>query len=576
MKSHLKLGAVAAVVVLAIGIAYIGARRLDGLPRRVDYPGLHPMLARELAAAERSIRFSLHCDQAVLRLGELYHANGYTEAARACYTSIIDRQNDPILCYYLADLELESGSMESAAALLSRSVDQAPEYVPAHVKLGDVYYKLGKTGEALQAYKSALQRDPNDAYANLGLARVCKQLGQDEAAKRILERLATARPDFAAGLSLYASTLALAGEEEQAAVLRARIRSQKDLPPPDPWMDDLMLRCYDSQKLSFYFEDYVKGGRAERAEAYLKRIETLEPNSWNPRFLRAFYADRQGRPEIALDNYQRALAKGGDPELLYPEIAKLLLILGREEEALRVASEALESLPNSAPLLVVVGQILKDQGRREPAIKRFHQVLEADPRNALANTALAELYWEMGDRDQALPYLRTVRRLEPTDVPSRALLAQHSLEEGRPADAVEPLREALALDARNADLRSLLSVALLRQANDQARSGDLRGAIARYNQSIEVQPSNLEAYSNKIKVQVSLGDFAAAEATVEKLLVQQPQNPALLLTLGDIQQQAGHAEQARETWKRAKELMDRQGGNAALRETITTRLNPEI
>ena len=82
------------------------------------------------------------------------------------------------------------GSLATALPLYERAA-AAPNADPSvHVKLGDVYGKLGRHDDAVAAYRAALAKHPDNGPALLGLGGTLVRMGQAEAGMAMLAKAA--------------------------------------------------------------------------------------------------------------------------------------------------------------------------------------------------------------------------------------------------------------------------------------------------------------------------------------------------------------------------------------------------
>src|SRR5690606_8023038 len=107
--------------------------------------------------------------------------------------------------HLLAHMLAGHGRLEEAVPLWRRSTELAPDYVPAHLRLGDALTKLNQPEEARASYLAALEREPGNPYALLGLARVELQTDRLTAARERLQQAVAAQPDFGAAWHLLAT-----------------------------------------------------------------------------------------------------------------------------------------------------------------------------------------------------------------------------------------------------------------------------------------------------------------------------------------------------------------------------------
>jgi Flp pilus assembly protein TadD len=74
------------------------------------------------------------------------------------------------------DVEV-NGDGEAALALYRHAVTVSDRAPAAYVQLGDAYMRARRLGQAVEAYRAALQKDPDNAAARLGLGTVLVQQG---------------------------------------------------------------------------------------------------------------------------------------------------------------------------------------------------------------------------------------------------------------------------------------------------------------------------------------------------------------------------------------------------------------
>ena len=82
------------------------------------------------------------------------------------------------------------GSLATALPLYERAAAAPDAPASVHAKLGDVYAKLGRNGEAATAYRAALAKDPDNGAAMLGLGGVLVRSGQIEDGMALLAKAA--------------------------------------------------------------------------------------------------------------------------------------------------------------------------------------------------------------------------------------------------------------------------------------------------------------------------------------------------------------------------------------------------
>jgi tetratricopeptide (TPR) repeat protein len=575
------LAATAAAVVLAAA-ALILARHHRGpvLPPAARYANL-PGAFNDALEKARERAEARPGDPAGLReLAHLYEANRLFAEARACYSALAAGPGGltPQDHYLLAALAEDENEPDRAEAELRATLEGAPDYVPARRGLADALFKSGRSDEAEKEYARILTTEPDHPEASFGLARIELQRGNDDGAVGRLKAMIARHPDAASGAALLATIDARRGADAEAAALRARSEEEHEPVPPDPWMKELLVDCYDLQRLGIAFEQYRLTGQIAEALPFLDRLQQLDPGGWTAPMLRGWSLKEAGRYPEAVVQYREALDKGGDPERICPLLAATLLTEHEPAQAAAMLAEYRAKLPHSVPILLSSSETavrMKDAGLARSLLT---EVLRAEPYLYLPNMSLYQLLWDAGERDSAAQCLKRVVLVYPGDLDSRGLLAQYFMEKSDPWSAIGPLEQAIEVappkDPRRNRLAKMLDTAYLAAGSLEAERGHFDRALALAERSIRFAPEGARGYSLKANVCRRTGDFKGAAAALEKLGSLRPGEPSIQLSLGDAVFQAGDRDGAREHWQRALQLAPADA--ADLRSALAQRLSGHI
>jgi tetratricopeptide (TPR) repeat protein len=585
--------AVVVAVILASGAALLLIPRStrevsstdDPAPRAAPpplqaYPALPPAFAEALNAAHARATAALEGDkfgragkpsgyerervggpadtaEAVRHLARLYQANRLDAEARACYEVLgnIAPGLSPQDHYNLAEIALNAGDLPAAAQTLRTAVQGAPEYLPARLALAEVLFKTGEEEAAAKEYAAILQKESSHPQAALGLARVELQQGEEDRAVKRLDALVSAHPEMRSAAALLAQVLRRRGDTERAQALTQSKRLQADPVPPDPWLRDLLVDCYDVQRLTLKFEELLFSGQLEEGVPLLDRVEKLAPQSWIPAMMRGFSQAGARHFAEAVDAYRDALARGADPEKIGPLMVPPLMALGRTADAQALITQWRVRSPNSVSLLGLDADVALRAGNNERARQLLVELLAQEPYVYTANMNLAKILWQQ-DRATAVECLQRIVKVFPVDVASRGLLGQHFLEHGDPASAIPPLEQALVPAGEGTPAQAKLSAMLrtaYRQAGDNAAGGGRPAdALGFYEKLAALSPTDLEALAAVANLATQQKDFSRAAQTLQKMKALAPQNPTIALSLGDVWCQAGDMRRAREEWQSAR------------------------
>ncbi len=88
-------------------------------------------------------------------------------------------------------------SMQQAADAYRHAVEQAPDWVEAHLNLGTALFHLGQGAESRRCFEAAIELEPNNALAHFNLGCSFERLGNRRAAIEHLEHAIRVAPSLA-------------------------------------------------------------------------------------------------------------------------------------------------------------------------------------------------------------------------------------------------------------------------------------------------------------------------------------------------------------------------------------------
>lgn len=545
------------------------------VPARPDLTRFAAEYRAAVVAAERVIA-DTGAPEERLKLGRLYHANGFPVQAMACYLPLTEHGDEGLrarAAYHLADLAETAGDLEKQSHWLRMAVAGSAPYVPAEVRLADLLYKTGETGAALEHYGMVLRREPGNFPALLAFARHHMRTGDLAKAEAALAEAVRHTPRSSSAYALYAQLYELRRENSQAAGMREKAQAFKDPRSPDPWMDEVLEQCHDGQRLSMLLEDSLKSGQVAETAKWLARLARVSPSHWLVSRVRGAVFIERGQLAEAAAEYRRSLAHGGDKDRLYPLLVAVLIRQKDYRQAHEAAARGLADRPGNTQLMALQAEILARQGAWQQAVTRAGEVLAIEPRNPTAAKTLALTYWERNEREKALPLLTMLAELAPADVRNRLMLAEYHLDRDALADAEAALLAVRRFDPENAAAAAMLGLVHLRHGNQKARAGEMAEAMLEYDRASELDPLSADAPANKALLLVRGARAAEARAVLEAYLRRNPGSPKGWMVLGDVNMATGNPNLAGDCWSKALRLVsDREGEE--LREGLLRRLGP--
>ncbi|MGN6085443.1 tetratricopeptide repeat protein [Trinickia sp.] len=289
---------------------------------------------------------------------------GQSEAGIALMRESIAAHASPIYYNNLGNALRDAGKLGDAVAAYRRAVELEPDYAQAHNNLGNA---LRETGDALAALAScarALELKPGyaEAYNNLGNA--LKEMGELDAAIAAYGKAIGAAPGFAeAHLNLGIALQARGHGDAALECLRETITLAPQLAVAHDKLASVLMHCGD-----------IHGA----IEAY-RRVTELTPESAQAHNTLGNALNGAARVLEAVPCYERAIALEPDFADACHNLANALRRLGAPERALGFARRAIELRGDVPSFHNNLGTILADLGEPDAALACYRDALALNP-----------------------------------------------------------------------------------------------------------------------------------------------------------------------------------------------------
>ena len=199
---------------------------------------------------------------------------------------------------------------------------------------------------------------------------------------------------------------------------------------------------------------------------------------------------------------------------------------GRHDEALPLLRRALELDPALVHTRTNIAGVLLVQGKDDEAIDLAREILGDEPGNHLAHTCLGRAYEGKGQGAEAVEAYRSAAQYAPDD-DVRALddLARSLGAVGRTDEALEVLSQLIQHVPESALAHSHLGSA-------RVRAGDLAGAATSLHRAIELDPDLGEPHIGLGEMHQAKGEYGRALAAFQRALTIDPQETRARYHLG--------------------------------------------
>lgn len=337
-------------------------------------------------------------------------------------------------------------------ALYQKAIKSDPRFEDAYYNLGNLYARIGRLPDAVEAYKKALEIDAKFKDVHCGLGDVYVEAGDVRQAIFAFDQALQFHPEDRDlhVMVVKAYTKAIEKNADVAAYRQAR---------------SSVLAHYaamvnkDRPKAASYFNLgnlYVEVGDAGMALLAYRRALEIDPRHSGALYNLGNFYKEQGRPKEALGFYQKALD-------VDPRMADAWLNMGVIYGRQAALSRTVQGEPRRR--LDYLGQ----RGEKDREKSFYQKALQVDPRNGRAYFNLGFLEEAAGDLPGALGFYQ----------------------------------KSVVLDPANAEGHYNLG-------NVYAKLKDVPEAIAAYLKAVEYDPKHINALVNLSILSFQKEDFAAA------------------------------------------------------------------
>jgi adenylate cyclase len=300
-------------------------------------------------------------------------------------------------------------TLERALALAQQAVALDDSLPAAHSFLSLVYAQKQQSDQAIAAGERAIALDPNHADSYEQLAEALSIAGRPEDALRRVEQAMRLNPHYPP-IYLFESGLAYYYTGRYAEA----ITTLQELISRSPNLLTAHVLLASSYRRQWVSQQSPAAQTLEPAMAAIQRALALNDSFfWNHINLGNIYLYQQ-RYEQALAEMERAVAFGPTEAASYAYLAEVLSRVGRTEEALEAAAQALRLKPDLGDeYLAGVGAAYAVAGRYEEALVPLQRYLSRHPNFLPAHLTLAAVYSELGQVAEARAEAAEVLRLNP-------------------------------------------------------------------------------------------------------------------------------------------------------------------
>jgi len=312
-------------------------------------------------------------------LGQVYRKKGDpAKSAEQFEQALRLNPNHEATLFWLADVYLTLGRMESAEPLLAKSLSLGLRSPAALYGMGRIALARKNYQEAVKLFEEALSLDPAASILHYPLATAYRGLGQTEQADNHLRR-----------------------------------RGDVSVTTPDPLMKEVdglleTALAYEARGL----RSFETGQWAEAAAYFRKGIE-LEPENPSVRHKLGTALALMGDARGAEEQFQIVVRQSPEFAKAHYSLGLLMESSGRRQKAVDEMSLAVRYDPNYVDAHLRLAELLLQTGQARAALARYEHAISIDPRQPRARYGYAMALVRLGRFREVRDWLNDAIMLHP-------------------------------------------------------------------------------------------------------------------------------------------------------------------
>jgi tetratricopeptide (TPR) repeat protein len=325
--------------------------------------------------------------------------------AEETYRTLMKIKSDGLSPNSSDEVTLNIQRVDYVRSLYQRAVLAEPDFIESYYNLGNFLGDIGKTAEAVEAYKKTLSLDYTYKDAHFSLGELYQKAGDDDQAIFAFDQTIALHPKNEDVYVMVVSAYNRALKETPKNILYYQAREKA--------MDGLtrLIHTGSARATSFFNLGYLYSeiGDLTRAEAAYQMALDINPGHDKALYnLGNVYRD-QGRLREALAVYEKAGRANVRNSDVYLNMGTIYERQGNREKAKGYFQKAVKVDPRNARAYFDLGWIEEVSGNILGAVELYQRSIAFDSKNAEAHYNLGNSYARLNKNEQAIDsYLRAV------------------------------------------------------------------------------------------------------------------------------------------------------------------------
>jgi tetratricopeptide (TPR) repeat protein len=497
-----------------------------------------------------------------LRMAQILATLGNPKGAYALASRVLEKEpaNEDALIL-LAEVARSPTNMTIVRKQIEKLQAAGPDAAAFHSALGWIDLRLQRTNEAEAEIQKALKLDPKLVSANSAMGALAVMNKDQQAADTYLKTAADLSPLRSTARIGYADFRFRSGSTNEAEhFLEDMTRQAPDYIPA--WINLMQM---------FYTErDY------DQCAGVVAKVLARDPANYDALLQSGnlYLAKRDGTNAIAAFQRMDSVHKNR-PDVKY-HLALAYLENGQRADAVASLTESLKLDQSDAQAGILLAELDVRGGNPSGAVKILVPLVKKMPQDVKAQLLLATAYLAARQPDEALGVYRQMAQVFPKNPEVPRLMGVVYEQEGKSAEARDAFEQSLALSSTYLpSLEKITELDVLAKRYDDAGKrldsviaqdpklaepwllqGKVFLAVGQTNQAesamskaIELDPDLPDAYLSLARLYLETHQNQQAISRLEAL-ISKTNNATAMLELGEIRQQAGQLDEARDDYEK--------------------------
>ena len=449
--------------------------------------------------------------------GKSLLALGQLEKAQQCLVKAHQLDgSDPEIAKDIGNIFLNHGNTGTALGWYETALEIKIDYAPAISNIANLKRLSGKTQEAIDLFKRAIQADPKLIQAYIGAATSFLALADLDQAKSFAKK----------ALEINSNT---PGVNETLGIIYQNERNPSQAIEYYKKEVEINPKAYISLLNSGLL--LLQNGQAEAALELLVKASALAPSEQCSLLLAQVYQNL-GQFKEAINEYQKLdISQSKDKSIPF-NLGLCLLNTGHNNAAIEKFKIAIQLDETYIPALGNIGTAFKREGRNLEAIQATQKVLDLDPDNTDAHINLGAIYQDIGQLNDALAYTLKSIQLN-TDNPT----AHMNL--GGIYKDLGQLDHALASTLKALELKPDNPIAHMNLGGIYQDLGQLDNALVSTLKALELKPDNPTAHMHLGKIYKDVGKASLAITYLKKAIKSEETKEEAVIELSQLYHNMG-------------------------------------